>query len=358
VKHKALVVGGLGVVGRATLDHMTSMPDWDVVALSRRAPDFPTRAQFVSVDLSDRAGCRQALSPFNDVTHVVYAALQEQASVVSGWTDAEHVRTNLQMLTNLLDAIEEASPALRHITLMQGAKAYGIHLGAKGRIPFKESDPRPVAPNFYFDQEDLIRARQKTARWTWTVLRPPGVCGVTIGSPMNTLVAVGVYAAVCRELGLPFEYPGGEGSVKEVCDARLLAKSVVWAGTTPACGNEIFNIANGDCFMWEHLWPRFAEVFGMECAPPRPQSVAQAMPDKGPAWDRIVAKHGLRPHRFEQLVPSWDFMDFTFRHGRPSTVSLMSTVKARQAGFQETVDTEAMFVELLRQLQDDKILPA
>ena len=357
MKKKAVVVGGLGVIGQATVEYLTSLPDWDVVALSRRVPEFETRARFVSVDLTDRDACAKALAPFDDVTHVVYAALHEQASVVSGWTDSEHVRTNLAMLANLLDAVEAASPGLRHITLMQGAKAYGVHLGLQGPVPFKESDPRPAAPNFYFDQEDFIRARQKRAGWTWTVLRPPGVCGVTVGSPMNTQLAIGVYAAVCRELGTPFRYPGGVGNLKEVIDARLVAQAVAWAGTTPACANEIFNIANGDCFMWENLWPRFAEVFGVDCAAPHAVSCTKAMSDKGPVWDRIVAQCGLRPYRFEQLVPSWDFMDFTFRYGRPPSASLMSTIKARQAGFHGCVDTESMFVELLRRLQQDKILP-
>ena len=37
---KALVVGALGVVGRACVEYLTTMPDWEVVALSRRAPGF------------------------------------------------------------------------------------------------------------------------------------------------------------------------------------------------------------------------------------------------------------------------------------------------------------------------------
>ena len=43
-RKKALVVGGLG-----------GLEDWEVVALSRRSPDFETGARFVSVDLLDRA---------------------------------------------------------------------------------------------------------------------------------------------------------------------------------------------------------------------------------------------------------------------------------------------------------------
>jgi len=357
MRNKALVVGGLGVVGRAVVEHLTRLPDWEVAALSRRAPDFDTGARFLSLDITDRAACKRVLGSLGDVTHVVYAALHEQASVVSGWTEGDHVRINLEMFTNLLDAVEEASPKLRHITVLQGGKAYGVHLGPQRRIPSKESDPRTMPPNFYYDQEDLVRARQQGKNWSWTALRPPNVCGFALGSPMNTLLAIGVYAAICRELGLALRFPGGEGSLRESCDAGLLAKAIAWAGASPSAANEVFNVANGDCFMWEHLWPRFAEVFGMDDAPPHSFSMARVMPDKGPVWDRIVAKHRLRPYRLEQLVPSWDFTDFSFRYGRAPYPSLMSTVKIRKAGFHEAMDSEEMFVEHLRRLQREKILP-
>jgi nucleoside-diphosphate-sugar epimerase len=357
MKQKILVVGGLGVVGRAAVDHMTSLPEWDVVALSRRAPDFQTRAQFISADLSDARKCRDALSSVAGITHVVYAALQEQDSIVAGWTDADQIRVNRLMMSNLLNAVEPTSPQLRHITLMQGGKAYGVHLGSQLHIPYKESAPRPTAPNFYFDQEDLLREHQARASWNWTILRPPGVCGTTVGSPMNTVVAIGVYAAICRELGLPFRYPGGRGNIKEVCDARLLARSIAWSATSPTACNQTFNISNGDVFVWENIWPRFAEIFGISCAAPHEESVSKTMPDKGAVWDRIAAKHGLRPYSYHQLVPSWDFVDFTFRYGRPPSAGLMSTIKIRQAGFADCVDTEQMFIELLTKLQRDKVLP-
>ena len=60
-----------------------------------------------------------------------------------------------------------------HVTLMQGGKAYGVHLGPLKRVPLKESDGRTMPPNFYYDQEDLVRERQAGKRWTWTALRPP-----------------------------------------------------------------------------------------------------------------------------------------------------------------------------------------
>ena len=82
----------------------------------------------------------------------------------------------LAMLRNLLDAIE--SPRLRHVTLLQGTKAYGAHLGMRMRLPAREREPRVEHPNFYFEQEDFLRDRQRGRDWSWTILRPQVVLGV------------------------------------------------------------------------------------------------------------------------------------------------------------------------------------
>ena len=354
---KVLVVGGLGVVGRANVEYLATLPDVDVIAISRRAPNFETRAAFLSVDLSDAAACRAALRDHRDITHVVFAALHEQPSLVGGWTEADHIRVNLAFLSNLLDAVESAAPAFKHFALMHGGKAYGVHLGPPPRVPSRESDPRTMPPNFYFDQEDLLRERQKGRSWVWTVFRPPAVVGFALSSPMNTIAVLGTFAAISRELGLPLRFPGAMGHLKDACDAQLLAKAVHWAGGSAAAANQIFNVANGDCFLWEQIFPRVAEVFGMECEFPHPMSLARVMADKAAVWERIVRKYDLRPYPLEQLVGSWEYADFTFRHRQTPYESVMSTIKIRQAGFQDCMDTEQMFVRQLRSLQDQRILP-
>lgn len=354
---KALVVGALGVVGRANVEYLTGLSQWDVVALSRRAPDFETRARFISADLTKPEDCRAALKGYSDISRVIFAALHEQASLVSGWTEADHIRVNLAMLKNLMDAVEEISPALSHVALMHGGKAYGVHLGPPPLVPSRESDPRTIPPNFYYDQEDFLSERQRGKKWHWTVFRPPAVCGFAVGSPMNTILTLGTYAAICRELGLALRFPGALGHLKDACDARLLAKAVHWAGDSATANNEIFNVSNGDCFMWEQVFPHIAEVFNMPHAAPHAMSLGRVMADKGPVWDVIVKKHQLKPYKLEQLVPSFEYADFTFRYRQAPYESLQSTIKIRQAGFQDCVDTQEMFVNQLRDLQKARILP-
>ncbi len=356
-KKRVLVAGGTGMVGSAAVQHMSDSGDWDVVALSRRQPGFTTSAKYVSVDLSDAKQCAERIGALGPFTHVVYAALYEKPQLVKGWTESDQVKTNLAMLVNLVEAVENSSPGLAHITLMQGAKAYGVHLGVPRMMPTKESDGRFMPPNFYYDQEDWFRARQEKARWSWTVLRPPALCSAAVGTSLNLALTIGVFCAISRELGIPLRYPGGEPSLYEVCDTRIVAKAIAWAATSPNARNQIFNVANGDHFQWPFIWPLFAEVFKMPHSQPHPFSLAQVMPDKGPVWDHIVQKHQLKPYRYEEIVPAWDYPDFAFRYGRAPNPTLMSTIKIRQAGFHDCMDSEQMFVELLHEMQDRKLLP-
>jgi nucleoside-diphosphate-sugar epimerase len=356
MKNKILIVGALGAVGRCALEHFEGLPDWDIVGAARRSPDFQTRATWVPVDLRDRADCTAKLSGLKDITHIAYTAVYEKTDVTRGWSEMDHVKVNLEMLQNLVETVEAASPGLRHITLMQGTKAYGGHLGPF-RMPARESDPRYMPPNFYYDQMDWLAERQRGKDWSWTILRPQIVCGIAIGSPLNIITAIGVFAAISREYGLPLRFPGGGERIGEATDARLIAKAMEWAGVSPQCANQVFNITNGDVYVWQNIWPRVAKLFGMETAPAHPFSLARVMPENEPIWTRIVAKHGLTPYKYKEIVPSWQFADFLLGYGQRPNPHHMSTIKIRKFGFAECVDTEDMFIELLADLQQRRILP-
>ncbi len=353
---KVLVCGASGTVGRAMVEHFDSLPGWQVVGLSRRPPDFPTGAAFRAVDLQDRAACEAGLADIRDITHLVFAAVHEKPDVASGWRDPDHAETNLAMLRNAVEAVETSSPCLRHVTLLQGTKAYGAHHGPF-KTPAKEREPRYWGPNFYHDQEDWLADRAAGAGWTWTILRPQIVFGIAVGSNMNALACVAAYAALSRELGMPLRFPGGEPRIQEATDARLLARAADWAGRTPSAGGEAFNIANGDCYIWHNLWPRVAEVFEMPLGQPFPCSLRRVMADKGPLWESMTARHRLQPYPLRRLVPSWQFADFIFGYGQRANPAIVSTIKARQHGFQDCIDSEDMLVDLLRQLRRRRIVP-
>ncbi len=348
-RRQAVVIGALGVIGRALVTRLTAQGGWDVVGLSRRVPDQETGARHVSVDLLDRADAETRLAELTDATHVFYAAYQARP------TFAEEVEPNLTMLRNAVEAIDAVAPGLAHVNLMQGGKAYGCHLGPF-KTPAKESDPRHMPPNFYYDQEDWLRATSAQRPWTWSALRPEAVCGFAVGNPMNLTMAIAVYAAICQELDVPFHFPGKPGAYRamyEVTDAALLAGAAQWAATTDACAGEVFNITNGDTFRWQNVWPVFTDFFGLRAAEPRTISLVDFMANKAPVWDRIVERHGLRPYPYADIV-SWGFGDAIF--GSDWDI-VRSTHKARAYGFSEFIDTEEMFLGLFRQLQADRVLP-
>jgi nucleoside-diphosphate-sugar epimerase len=351
-----LIAGALGLVGRAALAEYAAA-GWDIVALARRKPEFESGARFLSVDLTDAEACRAALAPLRGITRIVYGALFEKPELGKGWLEADQIATNAAMLRNLMDAVEPGNPGLRHVSLLQGTKAYGVHLGQMP-IPGKESAPRHIHPNFYWAQEDLIRERQARAGWGFTIFRPQALVGFALGSAMNMLSAIGAYAAISRELGVPLVWPGAGARYTEATDVRILARAMRWAAGTDAAANRTFNVTNGDVFLWQDMFPLVAKSLGIEMGTPHPMSLAVLMSDKGPVWQRIAEKHQLAPWSLDQLIGgSWQFADFAF--ARPGqAASILSTIAIRQAGFADCIDSAEMLNWWLADLQRRRILPA
>jgi nucleoside-diphosphate-sugar epimerase len=270
-------------------------------------------------------------------------------------TPSEKTEDNVAILKNLLDIVEETSPNLRHVTFYQGGKAYGADLGPF-KTPAREDDPRLMPPNFYYDQEDFLRDRQRGKQWHWTALRPEAVCGFAVGNPMNLAMVIAVYATLSKELGLPLRFPGTEKAYRalyQLTSANILAEASIWAAGSDAARNDVFNITNGDYFRWQHMWPRIAKMFGMETADPVPMPLTQYMADKGSLWNSIVARYQLQPIPYEE-VASWAFGDFIFNSGFDNVTS---TIKARRAGFQDCVDTEEMFEAFFGELRSLRVIP-
>lgn len=109
---------------------------------------------------------------------------------------------------------------------------------------------------------------------------------------MNLIMVIAVYASLCKELGLPLDFPGTTGNYRAIyqCpDSWHLAKAIAWLATTPGCANQPFNVTNGDFIRWENLWPQFADYFGLECGRVARSGSSKAMADKAPVWQRFVA---------------------------------------------------------------------
>ena len=354
---KLLVVGALGLVGRAVVERFAGRPGVQVLGLARRSSDFAPGAEWLQADLLDAAATRAALAPHRDITHVVYAALQEQPNLVQGWRSADNMAQNTTMLAHLLAALDGAP--LQHLSLLQGTKAYGVHTGRPMRVPAREGDALRDHVNFYFDQQDLVAERAQRDGFAWTAWRPQIVLGVAVGSAMNPVAALGAYAVLCRAQGLPLTDPGHPHVLTECTDARLIAEAVEWSWGAPQAHGEVFNITNGDVLLWPSLFPRLAAHFDMPLGAPAPQRLSHTMPPLAPLWRQLAEHEGLRVADLQALIGlSWQYADTNFAARRPLAVPpLVSTIKLRQAGFAACIDTEDSILQHLQAMQAQGYLP-
>ena len=363
-----LIAGASGLVGHAAVRRFAAAPGWSAIGVSRRPPrDPPADAALLSVDLLDEAACERAFGAMREVTHLVYAALQEIPGLMPGWVDEEVIERNARMLRNLFGPLSRAASGLEHVSLLQGTKAYGLHhpdVGPRGvKVPLREREPRAEHPNFYFRQEDYLRARRAEGGWGLTVFRPTVIYGDAPGNHMNAIPVIGAWAALLKEEGRPLDFPGRPGAptLREAVDADLVAEALEWAASAPAARDETFNLTNGDAFLWENVWPAIAETLGMKAGEPRPLSLAGELPKREAQWAALVERHGLNaPARL---------LDFTGHNSlvyadvvlgapeRPPLPILHSTIKARRAGFGACMDTEDMFRKWFRRLREAGTLP-
>jgi len=355
---KVLITGASGLLGVAAIERFLDA-GWDVVGVSRRKPELPSGRDidFLSVDLRDQEKARAAFEPLTDVTHIAYTALHEKPELVAGWSSKDQIDTNNAMLRNVVEPIVRSATNFQHISVLQGTKVYGVHLHPIP-IPARERDARKDHPNFFFDQEAYVGEMGAKHGFSYTALRPQLVTGPTQGA-LNVLPAIGAHAAIRREKGEPFGFPGGPSFVWEAADADLVGDVAVWAAQSPQAANEAFNITNGDVFEWRNVWPGIAETLGVEAGPDTPMSVTAYLAESADVWDKIVARYGLRSRNLRDLVGQGDqHADFAFAYGAPAGPrAFVSTVKLRQAGFAKVVDTEVSFRKALQSLIDNKLLP-
>jgi nucleoside-diphosphate-sugar epimerase len=331
---------------------------YTVTAISRRAPFDTYGARHLPVDLADEAACREAFAGLGDVTQIVFAALHEEADLVSGWTSEAHVARNAAMLRNTVEAIAPHAPSLRNVTLLQGPKAYGAHVKPLKIGAREDRDEDRSIPNFYWAQEDYIGDRAHGQDWGWTILRPCFVMGMAVGGAMNLIGAIGFYAALLRRRGEPLHFPGSRGGISQPTDTDLMARAIEWAGRSEAARNQVFNIANGDLFSLAEMWPAIADVLGMETGEDRPFPFVEQLPQCSAEWDAIRKEHKLiSPDAQGFLGQSTQFADWIFARASAGLRGSISTVKLQNAGFTEAMHSEDMFRKWFARYQEARLIP-
>jgi len=347
---RALVLGASGVIGGAIARHLVASTGWEVVCASRGGT-APAGATGVALDLLDDASCRAAASAVGPVSHVFFAAYQPRG------TRTAEIEPNVRMLANAIDIGSGHAGVLQRVVLVTGGKYYGLQWGAI-RTPARESDPRNLGPNFYYDQEDLLRERSAGAGWSWSHLIPPFVTGFSAQAPMNLVMAVGVLATLARATRQPFRFPGTRASweaLHQLADAGHIAAAAAWAAESPAAAAGVFNVANGDPSRWQRSWPVIGRHFGLDTAEPLPLPLPQVVEAHAELWRRLAQQHDLRNPELATLV-DWNWADYMFRSAFANDV-VFELGKIRRAGFHDCTDSEGAFLHRLRELQELRLIP-
>jgi nucleoside-diphosphate-sugar epimerase len=350
----ALIAGVTGIVG-INLAQQLLANDWQVHGLARRPANNIEGVNFIAADLLDPAALRSAVAGLKP-THLFLTTWLRQP------TEAENIRVNSAMVRNILEAVSHAK-SVRHVALVTGLKHYlgPFEAYGKGKLPatpFREEQPRLDIENFYYAQEDELFASAAHHLFSWTIHRPHTIVGYALGNAMNMGVTLAVYATICRETGRPFLFPGSAtqwNSLTDMTDARLLARHLEWASTTPAARDHAFNIVNGDVFRWSWMWSRLADWFGIEPAPFPGQGtpLEQQLAGTETIWHNIAKSHNLIESNIDQLVSAWH-TDADL--GRPIEV-VTDMSKSRKLGFLDYQATDDSFFDLFTRLRHDRIIP-
>jgi nucleoside-diphosphate-sugar epimerase len=349
----ALVVGTSGIVGSATAERLVG-EGWTVHGLARR-PTSQAGVRPVAADLQDPAGLAAAL-----------AGVKPDAVFIATWSrqnsEAENIRVNGAMVRNLLDALRAAG-SVRHVGLVTGLKHYLGPFEAYGKgvlpqTPFREEQGRLDVENFYYAQEDEVFAAAARDGFGWSVHRPHTIIGKAVGNAMNMGTTLAVYATLCKATGRPFRFPGSAmqwNGLTDMTDARLLARHLLWAATTPAARDQDFNVVNGDVFRWSWMWERIARWFGLEPAPfdGTVQPLEVQMAGDATLWSEIAAREGLVERDLGRLASPWH-TDADL--GRPIEV-VTDMSKSRRLGFTVYQPTEDAFLDLFAQLRAERLIP-
>ncbi|AFY96965.1 SDR family oxidoreductase [Chamaesiphon minutus] len=345
----AVVAGATGIIGRAIVAQLAELGGWRIIAVSKSGRKVPGADEAIGVDLLDKLHVQRMFSSVSTASQLFFAAYLPQPSWIA------EVHPNLAMLVNTVEGLESVGAPLQHITLITGAKYYGVHLGISA-APALETEPRHLGANFYYEQEDYLRSRSESSTWQWTNLVASHLTGFAAGNAMNLALAIAVYASIVREVGLRLDFPGSPAAfsaMTQIVDAEQVAAAAVWSAETPQAAGEVFNISNGDPTRWSYLWTVFATYFDVPLGGTRPIPLADFMAEYEPLWRSMAKKYHLINSELSELV-NWRFLEFMFAIDYDIVLALG---KIRRAGFVKHPDTIDAFKLRFEQYRQERLIP-
>jgi nucleoside-diphosphate-sugar epimerase len=351
----ALVVGATGIAGQA-LCHDLLARGWRVTGVSRRSAVPIEGVETILVDLRDAGAVTAALGDVKP-SAVFFAVWMRQES------EAENIRVNAGIVRDVLAAVT-AGGTVQHVSLMTGLKHYlgpfeAYAQGESRETPFHEYEPRLDLPNFYYAQEDELWASAEQHGFSWSTHRSHTVIGFAVGNAMNMGMTLSVQAALCKERGAPFVFPGNEiqwNGLTDMTDADLLARQMVWTAETDGLPSQAYNTANGDVFRWKWMWPRIAELLGVEPEgyDNEPRPLEKQMVGMEDLWAQIAERENLVEAQLDR-VASWWHTDADMN--RPLEC-FTDMANSRRHGFMDAHVTLDSFAALFERLRRERVIPS
>ena len=278
----AIITGANGISGYYMLRVLAKDPKrWSkIYCLSRRPPliagGLPSNAEHIALDFFKEPKDIAATLRDAGISHVdhvfFYSYIQPPPKEGQGlWSDVDElVRLNSLLLDNFLSALTLANLKPLRFMLQTGAKNYGVHLGPV-KQPQEEADPRvELEPNFYYPQEDSLFKFSAANKSGWNVGMPGAILGAVPDAAMNLCFPLAVYAAVCRHLKQPLQFPGDIAAWQIgscMSSAMMNAYMEEWM-VLSGPPNQRYNVCDDSAFAWESFWPRLAGWYGLESRGP------------------------------------------------------------------------------------------
>ncbi|KAF3052334.1 hypothetical protein E8E11_009815 [Didymella keratinophila] len=250
---------------------------------------------------------------------------------------------------------ETAEELPKRILLQTGEKNYGVHIG-RVRTSIVESDPQPrhLSPNFYYPQEDALRAFcEEHPETKWNIVHPFAIIGATEHASMNTFMSFDIYAAVQAQKGEPLKFGSDFASWQFEAahsTARLTGYLSEWAVLEEQCANQAFNARDG----------AGGKDLSLGYGPPTQLRYRFRLADWASdlsarkAWEEIMAKSNgkLTENPWDGDLKDFFMGDFAYLpFGTPSMN------KARRCGFCGLADTLESVFEMFQEMEKLGTLP-
>ncbi|KAH8748265.1 NAD dependent epimerase/dehydratase [Diaporthe sp. PMI_573] len=398
---RAIITGANGISGFNTMRALLDSPQrWEkIYALSRRSPEpdmmdmlspeARSRITFVACDFTeDPASIAKTLQAAGVSADYVFF----YSYIHKEWSAAEAlVDCNVPLLSGFLESLELSGIRPSRFVLQTGGKNYGVHIG-RTPVPLLESDPQPrhLRPNFYYDQEDILKSYCEKQGSSWNVIRPAAVVGSSSHAGMNCLYPFAVYAAVQARKCEPLCFGGNWEEWEHEyyhCSARMTGYLSEWVALEVGCANEAFNSQDGGPLTWQRFYDELARWYGAkgvvppadddsqlktvlygaggkECplgyGPPLSRKTSFTLEE----WSRNEENHAIwlaimkesnGTVKYDPFLQPGEFVIGDLAISRYGSVSLN---KARRFGWTGFVDTMETIFEMYAELEKLGMLPA